>query len=191
MADNPVAAGAGLIAMMCLAGWPLFRTRTGMLLTYVGNNLGFVLHYAVLGHWTAAAMNGVMGLQTIVAIALDRRPRLRLLYYAFVPILALLSFVTWQGLPSILAAAATTLSTIGRMQGNETAFRLFMLASTPFWAAHDLLVGSLPGFVADVLSMAIGAAMLLRSSPLGLPEGSGAARGAATVGVAGPKGHFE
>ena len=162
MADNPAAAAVGLVAMMCFAAWPLFSTRTAMLVAYIGNNLGFVLHYALLGHWTAVAMNGLMAVQTVAAIVLVRRPELRPAYFALMPVLAAVSFATWQGLSSLLAAAATALSTIGRMQINETALRLFLLASTPFWTAHDLVVGSLPGLVADLLSMTIGTIMLMR-----------------------------
>jgi hypothetical protein len=162
MADNPAAAVAGFIAMACLAAWPLFRERGTMLTAYIGNNLGFAVHYALLGHWTAAAMNGLMGVQTVVAIMLVRQTKLRWAYYTLMPILALASVVTWQGPPSFLSAMATTLSTIGRMQTNDAALRVLLLASTPFWAAHDLIVGSGPGLVADVLSMATGAMMLLR-----------------------------
>ena len=164
-AANPAAAGAGLIGMVCLASWPLFRARWAMLTIYIGNNLAFVAHYALLGHWTAVAMNGLMGVQTVVAIMLVRQPKLRSAYYALVPALAAASLMTWQGLPSFLSAAATTLSTVGRIQTNETALRVILLASTPFWMGHDLIVGSLPGLIADVLSMATGAAMLLRRSP--------------------------
>ena len=165
MADNPAAAVAGFFAMVCLAAWPLFRERGTMLTAYIGNNLGFAVHYALLGHWTAAAMNGLMGVQTVVAIMLVRQTKLRWAYYTLMPILALASVVTWQGPPSFLSAMATTLSTIGRMQTNDAALRVLLLTSTPFWAAHDLIVGSGPGLIADVLSMATGAMMLLRRSP--------------------------
>jgi Bacterial inner membrane protein len=165
MADHPAAAGAGIVAMVCLAIWPLFRARWAMLTAYIGNNLGFAVHYALLGQWTAVAMNGVMAAQTAVAILLVRTPRLRWAYHALAPALALASLMTWQGLPSFLSAAATALSTLGRLQTNEVILRALLLASTPFWAAHDLVVGSLPGLVADLLSMATGAAMLLRRAP--------------------------
>lgn len=162
MAENPAAAVAGVIAMVCFAAWPLFRARWTMLIAYIGNNLGFALHYALLGHWTAVAMNGLMSVQTLVALMIVHQPRLRWAYYALMPMSALASIVTWQGLPSFLSAAATSLSTMGRMQTNDTALRVLLLASTPFWAVHDLIVGSGPGLIADVLSMAIGATMLLR-----------------------------
>ena len=164
MANHPTATGAGLVAMVCLTIWPLFRARWAMLVTYTGNNLAFVVHYALLGHWTAVTMNGLMSVQTVVAILLVRLPSLRWAYYALMPVLALASVLTWQGLPSFLSAAATTLSTIGRMQTNEIVLRVLLLASIPFWTAHDLIVGSLPELIADVLSMVTGATMLLRRS---------------------------
>jgi hypothetical protein len=162
LAGNPAAAVAGLVAMVCFVAGPLFPARWTMLTAYIGNNLCFALHYALLGHWTAAAMNGLMSVQTVVAIMLVRQPRLRWAYYALMPVLALASAVTWQGVPSLLAAAATTLSTIGRMQTNDLVLRVLLLAATPFWAVHDLIIGSFPGLIADVLNMATGATMLLR-----------------------------
>src|SRR5262245_60174813 len=87
MADNPAAACAGLFAMVCLTVWPLFRTRPMMLSVYVGNNLGFVVHYALLGHWTAVAMNAILAVQTVAAIGLVRYPRLRVVYFAMIPLL--------------------------------------------------------------------------------------------------------
>ena len=163
MINNPVAAGAGLAAMVCLAIWPLFRARSTMLMTYIGNNLA-LLCTTLCSANGPRLMNGFMAAQTVVAIMLVRWPRLRWIYYALMPMLALASLATWHGLPSFLAATAATLSTIGRMQTNEVVLRVLLLASTPFWAAHDLVVGSLPGLVADLLSMTTGAAMLLQRS---------------------------
>jgi len=164
MADSPLAAAAGLFAMVCLASWPLFRARSAMLGTYIANNLGFVVHYALLDQWTAVAMNGLMSVQTLIAMGLVRWPKLRFAYYALMPLLLSTTLVTWNGAPSLLAAAATTLSTLGRMQRNETLLCILILASTPFWAAHDLAVGSLPGLTADLLSMVTGTVMLARSA---------------------------
>jgi Bacterial inner membrane protein len=160
--DSPATAGAGVFGMLCLAAYPLFRARPLLLATYLGNNLGFAAHYALLGQWTAAAMNMGLGVQTLVAIGLVRQPRLRWAYYALMPLLLAATAMTWQGWPSLLSATATALSTLGRMQRNETALRILMLASAPFWAAHDLMVGSLPGLVADFSCMATGAWMLLQ-----------------------------
>jgi hypothetical protein len=50
------------------------------------------------------------------------------------------------------------------MQSRETILRALLLAAAPFWAAHDLIVGSLPGLIADLLGTATGITMLLRNS---------------------------
>ena len=190
-AGDSSAALAGFVGMTCLAAWPLFRTRSVMLAVYLGNNLGFGLHYALLDHWTAVAMNGLMAVQTVAAIGLVRYPRLKLAYFAIVPLMVCATISTWQGLPSSLAAAATALSIAGRMQGNETFLRGLLLASTPFWATHDLLVGSLPGLIADVISMAIGTVMLLRRLLLVAPDrGAGSAAAPVRVVTSDRNGHL-
>jgi hypothetical protein len=135
-----------------------------MLVTYIGNNLGFMLHYSLLGEWTAVVMNGVMALQTVVALYLVERPQLRWVYYLLMPALAGGSLITWQGLPSLLAGCAAMLSAVGRAKANELYLRGWLLTSAAIWLGHDYVVGSLPGLTADLLSMTTGAAMLaLRS----------------------------
>jgi hypothetical protein len=163
---HPFATTAGLVAMVCYAAWPLCGSRSTILAAYVANNLAFMLHYALLGHWTAVAMNSILALQTVGAMRLVTRPRLRWVYYALMPVVAFGSLITWQGVPSLLAGVAATLSTLGRMQTNERFLRLWLLASAPFWLAHDVIVMSLPGQAADVLSMASGAMMLAKRSPM-------------------------
>jgi hypothetical protein len=86
----------------------------------------------------------MLGAQTLVALGFARWPRLPWTYYALFPAVLVASAMTWQGWLSLLSTIATTLSTFGRMHGNELALRVLMLASAPLWAAHDLLVGSLP-----------------------------------------------
>jgi hypothetical protein len=156
---HPVAACAGFVAMICFVAWPLCRTRPAMLVIYIGNNLGFMLHYSLLGQWTAVTMNGVMALQTVVALYLVERPRLGWVYYSLFPALAGGSLITWHGLPSLLAGLAATLSAIGRVQVNEMRLRAWLLISAAIGLAHDLVVGSLPGLAADMLSMATGTVM--------------------------------
>ena len=161
---HPIAACAGFVGMICFVAWPLCRTRPTMLVTYIGNNIGFMLHYYLLGQWTAVAMNGVMALQTVVAMYLVERPRLRWVYYLLMPALVGGSLITWHGLPSLLAGFAAILSAVGRVQINEIYLRAWLLTSAAIWLAHDFVVGSLPGLTADILSMTTGAAMLLLRS---------------------------
>jgi len=52
--ERPVATCAGVVGMFCLAAYPLARGRSLLLTTYLGNNLGFAAHYALLGQATAS-----------------------------------------------------------------------------------------------------------------------------------------
>jgi hypothetical protein len=160
--QSPSAATTGIVGMLCFVAYPLFRSRSLLLATYLGNNLAFATHYGLSGQPTAESMNLIVGLQTLVAVGLVRWPRLHLVYYALMPILLLATAITWNGLPSLLCATATMLSAFGRMQHNQTALRCLMLASTPFWAAHDLLVESLPGLIADTCGIGTATWMLLK-----------------------------
>ena len=165
VAERPVATCTGVFAMLCLAAYPLARGRSLLLTTYLGNNLGFAAHYALLDQATAVTMNVMLGMQTLVALGLPRWPRLRWTYYALIPVLLVASAVTWQGWLSLLSTTATTLSTFGRMQANELVLRLLMLESAPLWAVHDFLAGSLPGLLADLACIVIGGWMLLKYVP--------------------------
>ena len=152
--------------MLCLAAYPLARGRSLLLTTYLGNNLGFAAHYALLGQATKVTMNLMLSAQTLVALGFARWPCLRWTYYALIPVLLVAAAMTWQGWLSLLSTIATTLFTFGRLQANEMALRALMLASAPLWAAHDLLVGSLPGLLADLACIVTGGWMLLKHAPV-------------------------
>jgi hypothetical protein len=160
VAANPLACVAGLFGMFCLAIFPLFHARSAMLSVYIGNNLAFVMHYGLLHDWTAAAMNCLMAVQTLVAIRIAEEPRYRWIYYVLMASLAVMVAVTWQGLPSVFAGMAAAFSTFGRMQSRELPLRLLLLMAMPCWLVHDIIVGSMPGFIADLLSIGTGLYML-------------------------------
>jgi len=160
--EHPVAGGAGIFGMVCLAAYPMFRSRPLLLTAYLANNCGFATHYALLGDGTAELMNTVIGAQTLVAVSLVRWPVLRWLYYALMMVSFGGAAITWHGWPSFFCLTATSLSALGRLQRSETPMRTLMLSSSPFWGVHDLLIGSLPGLVADMGSTATGTLMLLR-----------------------------
>ena len=59
------------------------------------NNLAFAVHYGLLDHWTAVAMNGLMAVQACAAIGLMRYPQLRTVYAAPIPVMAAATFVLY------------------------------------------------------------------------------------------------
>lgn len=163
--DQPVAAAWGVFGMLCLMTWPLFKQRSTMLIVQLGIGVGLGLHYALLGAPTAATMNAFSAAQVLAAIGMERRPNLRWVYWAIIPLIAVASVVTWTGPQSALAALGMAFITAGRMQSNVLSLRLLILCAQPFWFAHDVMVGSLPAMIADAGSLTIGTAMLLRYHP--------------------------
>lgn len=150
-----------LVGSACLVTWSLFPTRWGMLLAQLLLAASFGLHYAIEGATTAAVLNGLSALQVAAALTFGTSPRLWWVGYALIPATGLGALVTWGGVPSLLAMIGTALVSVGRVQVDPRALQLLVLAGTPFWLAHDVVVGS-PLVVADVLSLAIGGVTLAR-----------------------------
>lgn len=165
MLDNiPTGDGAwvcGLLAMAGLIAWPAFRSRSSMLTIQLGALTLLVLHYALIGVATAAAMNALGAVQIAVCLFLGTRPRLQWIGYALAVVMILASIATWQGLVSALAMVGMVLVAVGRVQTNVNLLRAIVLAGGPFWLAHDLLIES-PVAAADALSLVIGLGALAR-----------------------------
>lgn len=158
--DNPAAAAAGFFALLCLTVCPLFRTRSGILWAQLGAGAGFASHYALLGIAAPSLVN-VLGLvQTLAALFAMRSDALNRIGYGLIPLMIGVGIFFWTGPTSALCVAAMGLIALGRMQSNQLALRLLILAGGFFWLAHDYLVGSWIALTADVLALTLGVAML-------------------------------
>lgn len=134
-----------------------------MLLVQICTASCFGVHYALLGAWTGAVMNSLGVLQASAAIPLGTRPSFRIVYLLTLPAIAAGVVATWHGPPSACAALGLAFISLGRYQTRLLWFRLFLLAAMPCWFGHNLLVGSIPGMVADTIATANNVAMLIRS----------------------------
>lgn len=168
----PLAQGIGLAGTAFGMSWPLFRSRLGMLLAQLATNLCFALHYALLGAGTGCAMNLLAATQAAAAVPLGARPGFRLVYLGVLPVVAAGVALTWNGAPSVFAAAGFALVSLARYQTEVRPFRLAMAAAIPCWFGHNLLVASVPGMLSDVVGMALNLAMLvrLRRAAVGTPS---------------------
>jgi hypothetical protein len=158
--DNPAAAAAGFFALVCLAVWPLFRTRNGILLAQLGAGIGFTIHYALLGIAAPSLVNLLGSVQTSAALFSTRSTTLNRIGYGLIPLMIGAGIYFWTGPTSALCVAAMGLIALGRMQRNQWTLRLLILAGSVFWCAHDYLVASWIALGADLLSLTMGLAML-------------------------------
>ena len=140
--------------------WPLFRSRTGMLLAQCGVSVFFGAHYLLTDAVTGASMNVLALVQALLAIPLGQRPGFRAAYLATLPVIAGALWMTWAGLPSAFAAVGFALISVGRYQLSTIRFRVLLLVAIPAWVAHNALVGSIPGLIADGCAFVSGALAL-------------------------------
>jgi hypothetical protein len=101
-------------------------------------------------------------MQTSLAIAAGDRAWLRRAGLVFLPIVAMLCFVTWNGLPSLFALIGVSFVMIGRLQQSVLRLRMLQLGSAPFAIGHDMLVGAAPALIGCIISACIASAALLR-----------------------------
>lgn len=150
----------GIVATAGLALWPLFRSRSMMLSLQLGALALLSLHYALLGVTTAAIVNALGTLQLVACLAFGMHPRLRFLGYGLAGLMVVSSIATWQGLISLLSTSGNVVIAFGRLQTKADIMRLIVLAGTPFWLLHDLLIES-PVMLADALSLLVGVVALV------------------------------
>ena len=160
--DAPLAQTIGLVGTAAGMSWPLFRGRFGMLLAQLVAGTAFAAHFALLGATTGAVMNVLATVQVIAAIPLGTRPGFRAVYLALLPVIAVGAALTWDGVPSLFAALGIAFVSLSRYQTGVLPLRLFMAAALPCWFVHNVLVGSAPGMISDVVGMSLNAVMLAR-----------------------------
>ena len=145
------------LAGCCL--WSFARTRSRMITVQLLSGPGFLLHWALQGHWTAALSCALMLGLAAASLALEGPPgsggvRLaRALFLLLLPVIALTAALTWEGTVSGFAALGTAMVCLARWQLRPERFRTLLLLSSLPWLGHNLLVWSLPGIGADLFCL--------------------------------------
>src|SRR3954470_5931097 len=155
--------------------WSFARTRRAMLTIHISSAPGFILHWALQEHWTAAGLVVLTMLLTLISAALDGPPESRgvriarsLYLVALFPVAALTAW-SWEGWHSLFAALGTAVACCGRWQTDKARFRALILACSVPWFAHNLAVGSVPAMASDLFLMGRGAWLALRGRMPAVP----------------------
>lgn len=160
--EVPLAPVFGLAGLAGQLAWPLLRRRESILATQIAIAGCYATQYALMEQWSGASVCLVGASQSAIALISGDKPWLSRLGFGFIPLVIVLSYLTWNGLPSLLAACACCLVMIGRMQRDMLRMRAVMLAASPFGIGHDVMVGAAAALAGALLSCVIGAAALLR-----------------------------
>jgi hypothetical protein len=78
---DAVSLAAAFIAMASLVVWPLFTTRTHMLLVQLAHLGGCIVHYGIEGAYTAALVVSLSAAQVTASIVWGEDRRLRWVGY--------------------------------------------------------------------------------------------------------------
>lgn len=161
----------GLCGLWGLAGsltWSFAQTRRTMLIIQMATSPGFLLHWILQDHWTAAGLNALTSVLTLTSAALDGPPHSRsvrvarcLYAVALLPV-AVLTVWSWAGWHSLFAALGTTIACCGRWQTDKNRFRTLILACSIPWFAHNVAVGSVPAMASDLFLMGRGTWLAVR-----------------------------
>lgn len=113
----------------------------------------FLLHFLLLGAWTAMLMCGLGMIQMAVRVQRQPSRTLGLLYGLTVPAALAVAVLSWQGPMSALSATGFLLATLGRWQTAVGRMRVFFVMATVVGAGHNLLAGSVFGLVSDAMGL--------------------------------------
>ncbi|HET7629927.1 MAG TPA: YgjV family protein [Candidatus Saccharimonadales bacterium] len=143
--------GVGAMITEILSVQPKFRTS--MLWLRVISNVLWTIHFSLLGAWAGALMNGIGTVRSYTfntyGAKKDRNP---LLLYIILAAEIAGAFIVFDNLYGLLAVAGMIVATIGLWQLDTQRLRLVMLVSAVPWFIYDMLVGSIPGMIDEVLA---------------------------------------
>jgi hypothetical protein len=159
--NNPLATAFGVAGLMCQLAWPMFRAHRTILTVQFGIGADYCVHYALLKAWSGAGLAGLGAAQTALTFLAEDRPWLRRMGLVFLPIVGVICYVTWSGVPSLFALIGVTLTMVGRMQQDTLRLRILLLAAAPFGIGYDVLVRA-PAIIGGFVSATIATAMLVR-----------------------------
>ncbi|MFH1243316.1 MAG: YgjV family protein [Pseudomonadota bacterium] len=126
--------------------------RSLILLFLIIAQTSFVVHFALLGAWTAVAMNAVSASRTYVFNQRDVRnwANNRIWFYLFLALFWIAGIIVWEGYYSLFPILAMTAETIGLWMKETKQIRLLNLIPRPLWFFYNFIVGSYAGMVTEV-----------------------------------------
>ncbi len=160
--ENPAASAFGVLGLASQMIWPVFRAHRAIMGAQFAIGSSYSAHYALLEAWSGAGVAGIGATQSALAFLVGEQSWFRWAGLLFLPVVAVVCYATWIGLPTVFAFAAVALIMIGRLQRNTLRLRIFLLAASPFALGYDILVGAAPALVGGILSTVIATAMLVR-----------------------------
>ena len=142
--------------------WPMMRHRPSLLFWQVVACAFMLIHFELLDAHTGAIIMFVAGLQASLAIPLGRSPKFKFIYLGSLLLTPVVCYWSWQGLQSVFSSLALAIVCVANFQLNQLHQRALLIAAIFAWAAHNIMVNSIPGLVSNTLAFCVSTYMLFR-----------------------------
>ncbi|MBD3328092.1 hypothetical protein GF340_02185 [Candidatus Peregrinibacteria bacterium] len=111
----------------------------------------FVVHYILLGGWTAAVVTFIGILRLVIFIQRFEKDwaRSKNWLYLFIIAFLLSGIATWKNAYSILPVGGMILGTLAYWSKKPFHTRLLILACTPLWTVYNIVFQSWPGLIGE------------------------------------------
>ena len=113
----------------------------------------FSVHFFMLGAMTGAAMNLLNVFRSYIFANREDKSWAKHDWwlYVFLLLVVVLGIFSWDGYYSALALFALAVQTFAFWSKNTNVIRLISLIVPPCWFTYNLIVGSIPGMVTEVM----------------------------------------
>jgi len=141
----------GLAALLVAVLIFQVNNRKHMLILGVTASLLWTTHFLLLGALTASIMNFLGATRCYVYYKVKPSKDNLWIMWLFIVILAIAMIVTWAGPISLLPFAGSLFGVIAFWQKETKYIRRLALGSSPPWLIHNIIVGSYPGIIVEIL----------------------------------------
>ena len=148
-----MAQGIGVAAMMVAVTIYQTNTRKAIFLLSMIASLLWATHFFLLGAFTGSAMNLVGSVRAYTFLSVKPNKKNRWVMWSFAGLLALATILTWHGALSLLPLTGSMFGVFGDWQRRPKMIRRLNFGSSPPWLIYNVISGSYPGVVVEILRM--------------------------------------
>jgi hypothetical protein len=143
----------GFIAVCFTCALFQVNSRRAMLAIGMIGGLLYATHFILLGALTGAALNLLNILKAGIFYRYNGLRRPAWIPYFFIGTTVVIGIATWHGFQSLLPVAAGCAATFAFWQLNTQRIRRLALIAPPCWFAYNIIVGSYPGMLSEIVNV--------------------------------------
>jgi hypothetical protein len=150
--NSLIAQGIGMVGLI-FAIISFQNNKRILILLFLGmGQMCFIFHFALLGVWTASAMNLVGATRTFFFIFRGRKKWMDsdFVMYIFIGLFFIAGILSWQNWLSFLPIMAMVIETIGVWQKDPRKIRFIVIIPRPMWITFNAIYHSYAGVLTEL-----------------------------------------